>query len=100
MRATRWQEADAAPGVVMAELFRDERGIVRIERWSSGARVLARPVGGLEILCLEGGFLEGGEKFSKHFWLRLPVGAELYTVAAPEGCRLFVKEGHLRYVTP
>ncbi len=86
------------PGVVAAVLHRDARETVRIERWEPDARVVTAPVGGLEILCLEGSFREGGETFVRQSWLRLPEGAALDAEAGGRGCRLWVKEGHLRLV--
>ncbi len=86
------------PGVRAARLHEDARESVRIESWEPGARISHRPEGGLEILCLEGGFAEGGESFSRWSWLRLPAGCPLNAVAGPHGCRLWVKEGHLRFV--
>ncbi len=85
-------------GVTATELFRDDREIVRIEQWAPGAHIAAEPVGGLEILCLGGSFIEGGERFAERSWLRLPVGATLDAVAGPDGCRVWTKEGHLRFV--
>ncbi len=87
------------PGVTATELFSDARETVRLEHWAPGAKIHCAPVGGLELFCLEGSFEEGGQTFRRHSWLRLPVGAPLEAVAAPEGCRLWVKEGHLRFVT-
>jgi anti-sigma factor ChrR (cupin superfamily) len=85
------------PGVLAAELFRDSRETVRVEQWAPGAKIRRAPVGGLELFCLAGSFAEGGETFNAQSWLRLPVGAALEAVAGPEGCRLWVKEGHLRF---
>ncbi len=87
-----------APGVTSIELFRDERETISIEEWAPGARVNALPEGGIEILCLEGGFREGGEDFVPQSWLRLPVGTPLDAVAGSDGCRVWIKQGHLRFV--
>ncbi len=86
------------PGVGAALLHEDARETVRLEEWEAGARIRHLPEGGIEILCLEGTFAEGGETFAPRSWLRLPVGRPLEAVAGPRGCRLWVKEGHLRFV--
>lgn len=86
------------PGITGAAIFEDARETVRIERWAPGARVAVTPAGGLEVLCLDGSFIEEGETFAMQSWLRLPVGTTLKAVAGPGGCRLWVKEGHLRFV--
>lgn len=92
-------ETAAGPWVKMTPLFHDDRETVRMEEWSSNAPITFAPQGGLEILCLTGEFAEGGEDFAELSWLRLPVGQSLNAVAGPQGCRVWVKEGHLRYAS-
>ena len=84
-------------GVEAMGLFHDEREDVRLERWGLHADVTLDPEGGIEILVLEGSFAEAGEIFSEQSWLRLPIGSRLSARAGPQGCRVWVKEGHLRY---
>jgi ChrR Cupin-like domain len=84
-------------GVTAASLHRDAREDVRLECWAPNAAVTLDPKGGIEILVLEGSFAEAGETFAEQSWLRLPVGGRLAARAGPEGCRVWVKEGHLRY---
>jgi hypothetical protein len=86
------------PGVSGAVIFADVRETVQIERWEAGAQVVLEAGGGLEILCLEGTFREGGETFAARSWLRLPVGATLNATAGDDGCRIWLKQGHLRHV--
>ena len=76
-------------------LFRGPNEDVRLERWSPGADIALAPQGGLELLLLEGSFEEAGEAFAPLSWLRLPVGTPLRALSGPEGCRVWVKEGHL-----
>ena len=83
------------PGVEVAPLFRDTGEDVRLERWTPGAAIVYQPEGGIELLVLEGGFTEGGEAFVPQSWLRLPPGASLTATAGAQGCRVWVKEGHL-----
>jgi hypothetical protein len=51
--------------------------------------------GGTEVLVLDGGFDEGGDRFEPQSWLRLPPGAALRARAGPAGCKAWVKTGHL-----
>ncbi|MFN3614560.1 MAG: cupin, partial [Rubrimonas sp.] len=81
-------------------LYRDAREDVRIERWAPGTDVLAGDVGGAEIFVLEGSFVDGAEPFSRLSWLRLPMGATARLTAGPEGARVWVKTGHLRWAGP
>src|SRR5262249_1949414 len=86
-------------GVRVLPLFRDAREDVRLEEWAPGAAIELDPEGGLEVLVLAGGFSEGGETYATPSWLRLPVGAHLSARIAADGCRVWMKEGHLRHVS-
>ena len=68
------------------------------EQWAPAAAIELEPNGGLEVLVLAGAFSEGGETYGPQSWLRLPIGAHLSARAATDGCRVWVKEGHLRHV--
>jgi hypothetical protein len=54
--------------------------------------------GGVEILTLDGDFREGDERFEAQSWLRLPAGGTLRAKAGPEGCKVWVKTGHLLHI--
>jgi hypothetical protein len=84
------------PDVNVMPLFRHAREDVRLERWAPGARIaLASLPGGMELLVLDGSFSERGDAFAAQSWLRLPDGAALDAVAGSQGCRVWVKSGHL-----
>jgi len=85
-------------GVKAMPLFRDAHEDVRLEEWAPGAAIEVDPDGGLEVLVLAGGFSEGGETYRAQSWLRLPIGAHFGARVATDGCRVWIKEGHLRYV--
>ena len=85
-------------GVRLLPLFKDAHEDVRLEQWAPGAAIDFDPNGGLEVLVLEGGFREGGETYGPQSWLRLPMGTHFSARAATEGCRVWIKEGHLRHV--
>jgi anti-sigma factor ChrR (cupin superfamily) len=96
---TRRAEAVAAAGregVRLVPLFNDGREDVRIEEWRADAGVALDVPGGFEALVLEGSFVEGGETFTQHSWLRLPRGSRLAAVAGAAGARLWIKTGHLQ----
>jgi quercetin dioxygenase-like cupin family protein len=86
------------PGVEIMPLFRDSSEDVRLERWVPGAAITLAVPGGAEILVLDGGFDEGGERFEPQSWLRLPSGGALQATAGPAGCKAWVKTGHLRQI--
>jgi len=89
-------------GVELIALFQDERESVRLERWAPNAEIVLPTPGGIELLVLDGGFSEGGEIFEPQSWLRLPAGAALRATVGANGCRVWVKTGHLghRQTTP
>ena len=92
--------ADAhRPGVSLTPLFKDTREDVRLEHWAPNAEIELDIDGGAEFLLLEGSASENGDALRKHSWLRLPDGAKLQAMAGPDGAKVWVKTGHLRYVT-
>lgn len=92
---TAWTPEPLADGVSHIPLFEDARERVRIEIWEPATSIHLDDHGGFEALVLEGGFVEGGDSFTVHSWLRLPAGTPLRARSGPEGARLWVKSGHL-----
>ena len=90
-----YETAASRPGVERLPLFRDDSEDVRLEKWTPGATITREVPGGAELLVLEGGFDEGGERFEPLSWLRLPTGSMLQATVGPQGCRLWIKTGHL-----
>jgi len=87
--------APGRPGVELIPLFRDDREDVRLERWRANGTIALDASGGAELLVLQGGFEDGEDRFEPHSWLRLPPGSALRAKAGPEGCKAWVKTGHL-----
>lgn len=87
--------APARPGVTLARLLTRPEEDVRLERWAPDCTIDLPAPGGMELLVLAGQFEESGEIFAQHDWLRLPAGAQLAARAGDQGCRLWVKSGHL-----
>jgi hypothetical protein len=86
------------PGVEVLPLFRDDGEDVRLERWRPQAAITLDVPGGAELLVLDGGFNEGGEGFDPLSWLRLPAGSTLRAKAGPNGCKAWIKTGHLQMI--
>ena len=85
-------------GVELMPLFEDGRESVRLERWAPGAEITLAAEGGLELLVLDGGFSDQGERFQALSWLRLPPGATTRASVPASGCRVWVKTGHLALI--
>ena len=83
------------PGVEVMSLFEDDREAVSLERWQAGALIDFDARDGLEVLVLDGSFIEGGETFQELSWLRLPKQGKARALAGPAGTRVWVKRGHL-----
>jgi hypothetical protein len=90
-----FEAAAGRPGVMVLPLFRDAGEDVRLEQWMPDAPVILNVPGGAELLVLDGGFEESDERFEPLSWLRLPAGGALRAEAGANGCRLWVKTGHL-----
>ena len=92
---SRYVSAPDRPGIEIIPLFRDSREDVRLERWAPNAHVELPLPGGAEILVVDGDFVEDGERFTAQSWLRLPAKAILRAKVGAQGCRVWVKTGHL-----
>jgi len=87
--------APGLPGVEFALLHEGARELVFLELWAPGTDVALPVPGGIELLVLDGSFIEGGEEFTRLSWLRLPAGARLQATAGRGGCKIWIKSGHL-----
>jgi hypothetical protein len=95
---TAFKPVPGRSGVEVMPLFEDAREEVRLERWAPKARIeLALPQGA-EFLVLSGNFEERGEPFAEQSWLRLPAKATLRAKTGDDGCRVWIKTGHLANV--
>lgn len=91
----RFTPAPDLPGAEFALLHEHAGELVLLERWASDIEVAVPLPGGIELLVLDGSFIEAGEEFTGLSWLRLPAGRTLQAIAGPGGCKLWVKSGHL-----
>jgi ChrR-like protein with cupin domain len=85
------------PGVAVIPLFQDRWEMVRLEQWEPDARIELALPGGMELLVLEGDFVESHEKFRPQSWLRLPCSSTLNAAAGRNGCRVWLKTAHLTH---
>jgi hypothetical protein len=82
----------ARPGVELIPLFRNDREDVRLERWPVNGTIA---LDAAELLVLEGGFEDGEVQLDPYSWLRVPPDSALRAKAGPEGCKAWIKTGHL-----
>lgn len=82
-------------GVSVMPLFDDGSEKVRLERWDAGATVKLDATNGMEVLVLNGNFVESDETFKTQSWLRLPKHAITTATVGPDGARVWIKSGHL-----
>ncbi len=89
-------EADPSRAdVEVMPLFRDKNESVCLEKWQAGATIDLDAENGLEILVLEGDFIEAGEEFTAQSWLRLPKNSRSTATAGSTGARVWIKRNHL-----
>ena len=82
-------------GVEVMPLYRDGHEVVALERWRAGTRVSLQSPAGLELIVLDGDFTDGSDHFRYQSWLRLPPGSPMRVQAGSQGCRVWIKTGHL-----
>ncbi len=93
-------EDRSRPGVSVSTLFEDHREKVRMELWEAGVTVSIDTAGGAEIFVLEGELREGDDTLVKHSWMRVPVGGSFAACAGPDGARVWIKTGGVRFTEP
>jgi len=85
------------PGIEILPLYR-QRGFPEVIRLMRLAPDTAMPPhehhGGAEVFVLDGAFEDGDGRYGPGDWIRYPNGSR-HAVASPEGCRLYLKLGHL-----
>ncbi len=93
-----WQPGPGE-GVEILPLFERGRERVQLVRLAPGGRLPAHEhPGGEEILVLEGSLADEFGRYPKGTWLRNPHGSA-HAPFSEEGCRLYVKTGHLPAAT-
>jgi hypothetical protein len=86
-----------ADGITAKSLHQDSRETVRSISMEPGAILSEMPVGGAEILILDGSAQESDDTLQKGAWLRLPQGTSLNITAGSSGAKLWIKTGHLPF---
>lgn len=95
MRSVR--SADRS-NVSIMPLFEDARESVRLEEWDPDTIIELDTPDGAEFLVLDGTFTDGEDQCRTQSWLRLPRGGKLSARVGPDGARVWIKTGHLRFV--
>ena len=92
-----YQRDPLRAGVEVMPLYQDGHEVVALERWRAGTQVSLRSMAGLELVVLDGNFTDGSDWFHYQSWLRLPPGVMVRAQAGPQGCRVWIKTGHLAH---
>lgn len=82
--------------VSLVPLYNDEYEDVSIEYWEANSKIVVDVADGLEILVLEGSFIEGEDALNELSWLRLPRCSSLNVRVGANGAKVWVKRNHLR----
>ncbi len=90
-----FKDDPARAGVEIMPLFRDAHEDVSLERWKSRSTIDLDAPGGMEIIALDGEFVESDDVFQTQSWLRLPKDSNATIRAGDEGARVWIKRGHL-----
>ena len=88
----RWSERNGGESCLLFDGFGEQ---VSIERRRAGTRAFDHPVGGIELLILEGSLHEGRREYKCGAWIRLPAGDCPIVTAGSGGVSFYLKTGHL-----
>jgi anti-sigma factor ChrR (cupin superfamily) len=90
-----YQRDPLRAGREVMPLYQDGHEVVALERWRAGAQISLPSPDGLELVVLDGDFTDASDCFRYQSWLRLPPGSGMRAQAGPQGCRVWIKTGHL-----
>ncbi len=85
----------AGHGRQSCPLFRGADEQVSMERLAPGSPVFDGSVGGAEMLVVDGSLSEGGQRYDRGSWIRLPPGYYSGFAAGADGATIYLKTGHL-----
>jgi anti-sigma factor ChrR (cupin superfamily) len=98
-REDRWRSTET-PGVEVMDLHRFGDEHAAVYRLSPGAVLPPRALpGGEEFFVLDGACRDRQGNYARGDWVRSPIG-EAPALQSEEGCRLYVKRGHLLHPPP
>ena len=83
------------PGVSVTPLYKDEWEQVELQIWEPNSVITFQAPLGVELLVLDGSFIEDGDHLQSGSWLRLPAGSNFFARSENQGCRVWVKRHHL-----
>jgi anti-sigma factor ChrR (cupin superfamily) len=87
------------PGVLVSNLFQDEREEVRIETWAANIEVKIDAPEGAELLVLQGSLQSGEDELQANSWLRVPMDSQIVAQVGEQGAKVWLKIGHLPFTS-
>lgn len=84
--------------VSVIPLYHDENEDVSVQYWDADSTITFDITDGVEVLVLEGDFVESNETLFAQSWLRLPKGRPLMVKTGPNGAKVWFKKNHLKSV--
>ena len=84
--------------VSVMPLYKDDYEEVSIEYWAANSMVTVEADNGLEVLVIDGSFVDGEDSLVKHSWVRLGGGDSLNAKTGAVGAKVWVKRNHLKNV--
>jgi quercetin dioxygenase-like cupin family protein len=89
-------QAPSRPGVASSiVLFDGSDELVMMEDWHPDSEIHVPNLKGLEILVIEGDFVESGELLDRWTWLRLPAGESFKANTGSNGTKVWYKSAPL-----
>lgn len=79
-------------------LHLDNKEEVSFHQWKPNTNIEIAAKDGIEILVLDGSFVEQGDILKKHSWLRLPINSTLKVTVGDNGAKVWIKQHHLNRV--
>ena len=84
--------------VSIMPLYQDSNEQVSIQYWEADSTIKMEPHEGLEVLVIEGSFVEGDDNLVEQSWVRVPSGSDFVVETGTKGAKVWVKRNHLKEI--
>ena len=85
--------------VSVMPLYQDQQEEVTIQHWGANSTINIAADGGIEVMVIDGDFVEGSDQLKAQSWIRLPLASSLNAKTGANGAKVWIKRNHLRSVS-
>ena len=85
--------------VSVMPLYQDQQEEVSLQHWDANSSINIPADDGVEVMVIDGDFVEGSDQLEAQSWIRLPLASSLNAKTGANGAKVWIKRNHLRSVS-